>query len=251
MTTFRLLGEGALGSLRDRVRAVLDEWRTGWFVGAAPEIQASAHAPTAADLESLANLSWWRAESQDKCLYIGLPAEGLTRLAQRFLGVSTGDTAHPLLAAVAKDALTNLAERFLRGSAPGGAGVPLAEAAPPASMTRRGSGCARLSVNLDDLHLELWVDAAITADLAPRAATARLPLVSLESGIKDQRVQLRVELDLGTICAQRLRVLQPGDVVTTDAPLHTDFTVLLPSRGRIAAGRLGKQGMRRAVVLGN
>ena len=249
MIPFRLLGDSALGALRECTGTLLDDWRRDWFVSDAVLSEIGVYVPTSADLAATGALAWWCAKRKERECYVGLSSEGLPALAHRLMGTSAGEDASPLLAAVAKDALTDLADRLLRGEAPASPDLGLADAEIPAAMAQRGSGCVRLTVELDGLGMELWLDAAATAALAPRAAAPELSLVPLKSSLQGQRVTLSVELDLGTIPAQRLQALQPGDVVTTSASLHTDFAVLLPERGRIASGRLGRLGAHRAVVL--
>lgn len=248
LTRFRLLGPSALATLSENVQTVVAAWQSDWFVPtpAAATVNIAVYRFDGADLERAAEYQWRVAEAGALALYLGTPSRALSRLAGSFLSDSALDYEHPLLDAVTYDALDDLLDRFLPMQKTTATDPHLS---PPPEFARAGSGCSRVMLTVNDITLELWLNAAMTLQLAPQTTTDDVALVAADSCLQNQPVTLSIELDLGTVSADRLETLQVGDVIATSMPLHNTFSVVLPRTGRIASGRLGKRAEKCVVVL--
>lgn len=245
---YRLLGPRALALLRKNVQAIVDAWQGDWFVPgpASATVSLAVHPLDSADLETATEYQWRYASAGEQALYLGLRGLKLTRLARCFLSDPMQEDPHPLLDHIASDALDNLLERFVPVKETPATGT---EGGPPHAFVEQGSGASRVVLNVNDVTIELWLNAALTLQFAPNTTIDNIDLAPADSCLQNQPVTLSIELDLGTVSADRLESLRAGDVIATSAPMHNTFAVVLPHTGRIASGRLGKQAETCVVVL--
>lgn len=218
-------------SRRDRLVALvqcrLQEWERAWAAGAIECCVEELQTP-----EEIGRGSWYCVGGDAGSLCVFTPAAGFEQLGCRLAALAMSD-GHGLAAGVGRRAFVDLARRL--GAAPK-ADVEELSAPPRQALLDARNGVGRLQVELAGVCFRFYFEARLCDHLVPPQRTGGMPaLVDRRSALLPNEVSLDAVLDLGRVPVERMLMLQPGDIVKTNAKLDAPIAL----RGRTASFAVG------------
>lgn len=240
ITDLRWLGRGALDAVREQSTRRLDGWLADWCVAAnRPEGGAEV---SALQGNGPGESTRWRRFGEEGQVYV--EALDPAAVAGALSGTDTAESA--LAGNVGREALDDLGQRLADEAA---GPTEAEETALPEAWRTQPAGAALLRLALGDLTLHMALSPSLVAAWAPRAEPEPARLVPPGESLGDSRVDVSIELDLGSIPLSALDRLEPGDVLRTDSPLETAFRMHLANGREVGHARLGRRNDRKAVIV--
>lgn len=243
----RLLSCGSVATLREKVAPMFREWAQGWCVDADNRFELLGfRRPVDDDV----GREWSPLVTSGNTTFIAF-SSGSVVLAGQLLGVTTGNASASGFVAehLARLALEDLHE-MLVGEI--GSVTDTAATVDP-WFFQPIAGSTIIEFQIGDACAHLLFTPELVDRYLPRAASdaAHITLHSVQTLLDTQEVELTVTLNLGEVRVKDLHDLRPGDCITTNVPLDSDFELSLGGKGTLAECQLGRSKDQRAVVIEN
>lgn len=239
---FRWQGKTRSEQIRLLVEARTKQWLAQWYAGSDKPVVKLADAGYR-PASSRVGERWCQLDTGRGSLSfrISNPAE---TWGSTLAGTRTADPAG-LAAGIGARALQDLAQTLV-GSAPDSVLSTLDMRPLPEALEAR-CGVVTLHWSLEQLRLDVHLDAGLCDLLSPREARDAEALTPRTQAIGSQSVELSVVLDLGEVGVAEAMVLQPGQILTTGIALDSRIRVRSPDGGTIFSGVLVAENGRKAL----
>jgi flagellar motor switch/type III secretory pathway protein FliN len=257
---YRLIGERLSNSLMQVLYSVVADWAEDWL----PD-------NTSYSLKKLIPLFDFCREKESTEIdhlvswvddnWCGLlkPAEkglfgsilvGMTDKDLRKMASST------LLQDIAKQALTELAQRFLSGNKTAYDNIPIVvtDNPVPKSAELRGSGTIVIELNIGGLSF-YYVVSPMTVERylgnlkSPEHISRQKKLTHIQAALANQKINASVSLGSATLSLDELATMRVGDVVTLDKHIDDPASMRLGFNGDVCEGFIGIKGESLAIRL--
>lgn len=252
---FKLLSQARLATLKEAFSQVFMRWASDWLYAAetVANVQVFACDPTLTGWFARDDVRWFHASLDDLDVWFPLNRDNESRLLQHLVPSEEPTDDHPALDAVLNEMLGSLATGLLceESRPPADKATEFDHEPPPDHVNSTGSGFAAARFAFGEAELTALLSGAVASPSsgAEKSSAAAAPLTPVRDAVDRCRLTGSVMLDLGSCAIEELQSLEPGDVITTQTLLNAAFELHLPDRGTVAAGRLGRRGESRALVL--
>ncbi|MGH8108402.1 MAG: hypothetical protein ACREO1_06755 [Arenimonas sp.] len=228
-------------ALFTRLEQELKRWLDAWSVEPACLDLQAVNADT---YKPVSPLKWMRVNSDKGALYFGAPTEHLEKLGGLLAKAAAGDILH-LGRRVGDRALKALFSQWI--------GVPvldldIQDGMPPLNdifIPRLGHTVFALKGS--GFLAYVILDADLTDSLVPGEVLKHEALAQRDISSINAEIELQVSLDLGETTLADTIGLQVGDVLVSNASIHSAFHLTHPDARRLANVRLVRKGLQRAV----